>query len=767
MYCFQMLILVVFLNIFQCVTVYSGSFTGSQLTQHIKYYEAINYNIEDIAQQHHRATRSIGNQEKNVEIKFYSHDRHFHIRLRRDTSILMQDFALVTSQGELPYFVNNLYAGEVVDEPGSYCHGTITNGTLNGRIYSKGDAYTLEPAKLYFDSADFHSVMYSDKHVDKSSLMGSGCGVMGDILKRMQEKVKKEPDQDKESEQESNQGNSRQRRQSNNQKIDKQTCPLYIQTDHVFYKRFGSRDAVVSYVLNHVKAADYIYKSTTFDRFRNINFAISRLRVWSPDDKRDPNYKFASDYIGVEKYLDLASEGDWTDYCASYTFTNRDFSNGVLGLAWIASSATNSDGGVCSAYDRSVSGSTLNTGIVTLNNYGSYVPPAVSHLTFAHELGHTFGSFHDPDTTECTPGGDQGNYLMFAHASAADKPNNGVVSVCSNSDITEVLNSLFNDRSKPWCLVEKSSITVCGNGIVEEDEECDCGFEDICDDKCCHAQNDNSDNTLACKLKGNTPNYCSPSQGACCNPDTCLPHNNTVECFKEEDCQAQSLCTGNSVDCPTPAIINEGETCNDGRLRCENGNCSLSICSYGNNLEPCQCSGEKAALCQVCCQPPNQPQSCVPSYRLNIPPGENDPTFIATGSPCNNYMGYCDVFNECRLANEDGPLTSIIRRIFFSDEPEILDALRSWLTDNWWVVLIAAIILIIVMVAIVLICDRLIPTSNPFRMEKEKFKNRRSSTYVKFRGRQDRNTQYGRRNQPPPNMDDHPDSRTESRATSF
>ena len=45
--------------------------------------------------------------------------------------------------------------------------------------------------------------------------------------------------------------------------------------------------------------------------------------------------QFAPANIGVEKFLDLASLGDHGAYCLSYVFAHRDFSGGVLGLAWI------------------------------------------------------------------------------------------------------------------------------------------------------------------------------------------------------------------------------------------------------------------------------------------------------------------------------------------------------------------------------------------------------------------------------------------------
>jgi len=40
---------------------------------------------------------------------------------------------------------------------------------------------------------------------------------------------------------------------------------------------------------------------------------------------------------------------------------------------------------------------------------------------------------------------------------------------------------------------------------------------------------------------------------------------------------------------------------------------------------------------------------------------------VPTGSPCNNYKGYCDVFHRCRGIDNDGPLARL-KNLIFSEE---------------------------------------------------------------------------------------------------
>lgn len=49
---------------------------------------------------------------------------------------------------------------------------------------------------------------------------------------------------------------------------------------------------------------------------------------------------------------------------------------------------------------------------------------------------------HDPENNrDCTPGGEDGNYIMFARATSGDKRNNNKFSPCSLKSINGVLSS--------------------------------------------------------------------------------------------------------------------------------------------------------------------------------------------------------------------------------------------------------------------------------------------------------------------------------------
>lgn len=87
----------------------------------------------------------------------------------------------------------------------------------------------------------------------------------------------------------------------------------------------------------------------------------------------------------------------------------------------------------------------LNTGIVTINNYNSRVPELVTLLTVAHEVGHSFGSEHDPEGT-CSPGGTNGNYIMYSRATSGSDPNNQVFSSCSLQQMGSIFSFIVSNK---------------------------------------------------------------------------------------------------------------------------------------------------------------------------------------------------------------------------------------------------------------------------------------------------------------------------------
>ena len=51
-----------------------------------------------------------------------------------------------------------------------------------------------------------------------------------------------------------------------------------------------------------------------------------------PPNVTDP---FASEFIGVQAFLNEHSSANYSRYCLAYRFTSRDFNDGVVGLAYV------------------------------------------------------------------------------------------------------------------------------------------------------------------------------------------------------------------------------------------------------------------------------------------------------------------------------------------------------------------------------------------------------------------------------------------------
>ena len=192
------------------------------------------------------------------------------------------------------------------------------------------------------------------------------------------------------------QGHTVHKRQSPNRNLIR--CKLFLIGDQRFYEAVSTSSFTEAQRVTQAKAflsravarVNTIYEGTVF--YNNvpngIGFEIARVEIITQDTGF-----FAPDFIGVQAFLERHSRPqsgdqpftvDFPSFCAVYRFTYRDFSNGVLGLAYVAQRGTTGGGGICSA--------SLNTGIVTLLNFGQRVPENINQLTFAHELGHNFGS---------------------------------------------------------------------------------------------------------------------------------------------------------------------------------------------------------------------------------------------------------------------------------------------------------------------------------------------------------------------------------------
>ncbi|XP_029285994.1 disintegrin and metalloproteinase domain-containing protein 10 [Cottoperca gobio] len=660
----------------------TGAVSG--ISPYIKHYEGLSYDREDLHRKHLRARRASHPQEYTLQLDFTAFHRTFRLHLKRNAAAFSEDFMVFRKNVSTLADLSHIYSGTLEGEHGSACYGSVLQGQFEGTIHTDNGTYHVEPVQRYTSSqTDHHSIIY---HEDDMVLPAMRIGLDGfcgaEHLNVLAQSLR--PDEEAPA--------SRWRRTVDESKT---SCLLHLHADHLYYKKFKSVEAVLAQVASYMRAVNDIYDKVDFDGIKLINFKVKSLNVMTEEDKNDPLYPL---YIGPEKLLSLYSENNWGNFCLSYLLTNRDYS-GTLGLAW--EGKADNWGGICSQQTTLRNGrrSTLNTGLVTVQNYGQFLPPRHVQLTLAHELGHSLGSPHDEGSNCGNLGssGGKGRYLMFSHATDEVRENNDKFSPCTIEHISKLLKLKKDD-----CFVV-SDQPICGNQIVEEDEECDVGHNDT--DLCCFSAKQPVD--VQCRLKPGK--VCSPSQGLCCGQDCGVkPAGET--CDEETDCQMEGVCSGLSPICPEPSAKENLTVCSQGTRVCMSGVCAESVC-VKHSLQQCDCPGASMKeKCHMCCQQPDKPETCASTTSSVLSRHfQMKALALVGGAPCSGSQGYCDKFHVCRLLDADGPIARLKNSFLNLDD---FDDIAEWMKAHWWAILLAILTLSGVMGCTVCVCGRKLVTTD-------------------------------------------------------
>ncbi|KAG9249025.1 ADAM family of metalloprotease-like protein ADM-B [Calycina marina] len=394
-----------------------------------------------------------------------------------------------------------------------------------------------------------------------------------------------------------------------------------VVTDCSYGADFNSTASVRKNVIALVNSASQVYESTF-----NITLGLKNLTV-TPTEcpaiaAADTPWNTACTTGDIQTRLNQFSawrgeasrSGDGNAY---WTLLSTCATDSAVGLAWL--------GQVCVG-DSQVSSTT--TGNETVSGANVVVRTGTEWQVFAHETGHTFGAVHDCTSTTCADNTTVASQQCCSlSTTVCDAGGKYIMNPSTGSDITafspcsvgNICAAIGRNSVKTTCLTANKNVTTitgsqCGNGIVEEGEDCDCGGTTGCtDNACCDA--------TTCKFQ-----------------TTAFAGNGTLCRASTGACDPQETCSGTASTCPVDVTAPDGTTCGTS-LTCASGQCTsrdlqcktlMGSYTAGNDTYACESTG-----CQVSCAAPEFGANICYSMQQNFLDG----TSCGGGGKCDN--GVC------------------------------------------------------------------------------------------------------------------------------
>lgn len=398
-----------------------------------------------------------------------------------------------------------------------------------------------------------------------------------------------------------------------------------LATDCNYRAQFASESDMREHVVSMVNSASEVYESTF-----NISIGIRNITVQPPEcpgsaPANAPWNVPCDSGVTITDRLSLFSawRGQFEDGNAYWTLLSTCNTDAAVGLAWL--------GQVCSqGATQQGANETIAGANVVISTDGT------EWQVFAHETGHTFGAFHDCTPTTCSDGTVSMQKCCPLSTDSCDaggdfimNPSTGraitrfsacsVGNICSAMGRGSVSSSCLSDNRGVPTITESQ----CGNGIVEEGEQCDCGGEEGCGGNNCCDPN-------TCRFRSGA--FCDPMNEDCCTDQCQFASNGTVCRESSGACDPEETCSGSSAMCPQDIRAPDGQGCGDSGagLTCASGQCTSRdqqcqalVGSLTSNQDTTACDAQSGSCIVACSSPELGPRDC---YNMQ--------QYFLDGTPC-------------------------------------------------------------------------------------------------------------------------------------
>eukprot|EP01083_Nonionella_stella_P084365 233518_1 len=539
-------------------------------------------------------------------LEFQAFDQSFHLVLKKNEGLVSANYKTYSTDAAGNLIAHEFdrakmcyYLGEVRGQPTSNV-AVSTCGGLKGMIAAYGEQYFIEPmdtegvqleemtpVELFsrrhavyklsdVDTMAFHNRKCGNHHGDHMNYDGAANISDSAFLQEIQEYSLSEKNAPRISLQQTTQ----------------KYTEMYIFNDHSRFRGFSSQEACETNTLELMNVVSAKYQLNTFSDpvqvslVGQVTFPIQdpwTLRTLSDGVSVSPE-EMLTDFRNYRAQI----SGSLTRHDVAHVLSHLNFDGFTIGLAFV--------GTMCRDPSR-----TVGVNMVTFTD-------AYDASIVAHELGHNFGMRHDDDTNGCPSTG----FIMASSGNPNLLPPTQFSS-CSRLVMNSYLDSVFSTclNDQPSAVVGNS---ICGNGIREAGEQCDCGSNDCSElDDCCDGR--------FCILKIEA--RCSTSDACCSATCNFLPTGTLCRSSANSCDIGPEFCSGAAAECPQNDFFTAGRSCFDnGDGLCFDQTCQTygdSCPSDQNVASPCSCTSlPDGTPCGIQNDIPHQCSNnvCVPSSQI-------------------------------------------------------------------------------------------------------------------------------------------------------